>query len=93
MKWKPITEEQLEKELEIQCAQLDEEELAYFNKIKVSFESVRIDRWGKLEPVFIVARKEGGEIGKVNEQGIIVEFGSNQFTIQQVDNQLFVSNP
>ncbi|WP_154224301.1 hypothetical protein [Marinicella rhabdoformis] len=103
MKWKPITKAQLEKEVETQCALLSGQELACFTKIRVPYEPVKIDRWGKLESVFIVARKDefivfyediedGFEIGKLNEFGIIVEYGANQFTIQHVVNQLFASN-
>ena len=103
MNWVPITKEELEKEIEAQCSELSQEELSYFNKIRIPLESVKIERWGNLESVFIVAKKgatiifyegveEGFEITILNEQGIISEYVANQFTIQHVTNQLRASN-
>jgi hypothetical protein len=99
MSWKPITKEELEKELESQCSQLSKEERSYFNAIRVPLEPAKIERWGNLETVYIVAKKgstiifyedveEGFEISKLDKKGIVSEYGVNQFTIQHIVNQL-----
>ena len=103
MNWVSITKIELEKEIESQCSNLDSEELNFFNKIRVPLEPVEINRWGKLETVFIVAKlgttiifyedvEEGFEITKLNEQGVISEYGASQYTIQHVTNQLRARN-
>ena len=103
MSWKPITKEELERELEAQCDDLSPEEMRYFSSIRVPLESVKIDRNGSIENVYIVARQqqivifyedveEGFEITKLNSQGVIDEYGANQFTIRHVINQLRARN-
>lgn len=103
MSWKPITKEELERELETQCNDLSPEEMGFFSSIKVPLESVEIDRNGRLENVYVVARQEqsvvfyedveeGFEISKLNSQGVIDEYGANQFTIRHVINQLRARN-
>lgn len=99
MSWKPITKEELERELETQCNDLSPEEMSFFSSIKVPLDSFEIDRNGRLENVYVVARQEqsvvfyedveeGFEISKLNSQGVIDEYGANQFTIRHVINQL-----
>lgn len=103
MNWMPITKEELEREIEVQCSELSPEEMSYFSSIRVPLESAKIDRRGSIENVYIVARQEqriifyedvdeGFEIAKLNSQGVIDEYGANQFTIQHVINQLRARN-
>ena len=99
----PISEDALENEVASQCKDMNDEELAYFNKMRVPLESVKIERWGNTEYVFVVAKagaaiifyediEEGFEIAELNEQGAISDYGASQFTLQQVINQLRASN-
>lgn len=99
----PISEDALENEVTSQCKDMNDEELAYFNKIRVPLESVKIERWGNTESVFVVAKagaaiifyediEEGFEITELSEQGAISDYGASQFTLQQVINQLRTSN-
>jgi hypothetical protein len=103
MSWMPISKDALENEIASQCKDISDEELAYFNKIRVPLESVKIERWGNTESVFVVAKagatiifyediEEGFEITELNEQGAISDYGASQFTLQQVINQLRASN-
>ena len=104
MSWEPITKDELEKEIEAQCSQLSQAELSYFRNIRVPLRPVKIDRWGKLEEVFIIAEtgglivfyediEEGFEITKLNQKNAISEYGANQYTIQHVVNQLRAPKP
>lgn len=103
MNWEPITQTELEREIEIQLAELSSEQQAFFQSIRAPLRAVPIVRWGELEKVFVVAElkevlvfyediEEGFEIATLNESGIISEYGSNQFKLLHVVNQLRACN-
>jgi hypothetical protein len=103
MNWMPISKDALENEIASQCNGMSDEDLVFFNKIRVPLESVKIERWGNSESVFVVAKagaaiifyediEEGFEISELNEQGAISDYRANQFTLQHVINQLRASN-
>lgn len=103
MNWKPVEKHELERIIDSQCKCLSAQEIEFFEKIKVPFEKVNIEREDGIEEVFIVAKFgnavifyediEGGfEVSKPNNQGIIAEYGTNQFTIQHIINQLRASD-
>ena len=99
MIWEPISKLELTKEIDVQCAPLDDDELDFLNSIKVELEKVKILRSGDIEYVYIVAKlgdtiifyediEEGFEIATLNKNGVISDYGCNQFTVQHVVNQL-----
>ena len=103
MNWEPITQTELEREIEIQLAELSPEQRAFFQSILVPLRAVPIVRWGELEKVFVVAEfkevvvfyediEEGFEIATLNESGVISEYGSSQFKLLHVVNQLRACN-
>lgn len=99
MNWMPFSKKELENVIAFQCKDMNEVELTYFNKIKVTLELVKIVRCGKAESVFLVAKEgsaivfyddieEGFEIAEPNENGAISDYGASQFTLKQVINGL-----
>ncbi|QIL90512.1 hypothetical protein GNX18_12655 [Microbulbifer sp. SH-1] len=99
MKWQPITEAELEKVIELQCSDLDQGDLEYFESIRVPLTYIKIERWGNSELVFMVAKsgssvvyyediEEGFEISGLNEEGVVIGSSKNQFTLEHVVNQL-----
>ena len=102
MSWMPISKDELENEIAFQCKEMSDDELAYFNKIRVKLEPIKIERCGNTETVFVVAKagaaiifyediEEGFEITELNEQGVISCYGANQFTLQQIIKRLRAS--
>ncbi|MEH6595805.1 MAG: hypothetical protein V7736_09690 [Colwellia polaris] len=99
MNWSPISEFELHKLIKDQSEVLEQPELDFYNSIKVSLELTPIDRFGKIENVFVLAKfndlvlfyediEEGFEITSLNSNGVISEYGANQYELSHVIHQL-----
>jgi hypothetical protein len=89
MTWKPATVEDVKRITEQDLSQCDTEQAAAFRRFKVEPYTASIARYGKLEDVFVVAKKEnavlywedveeGFAISKVAPDGLILEHNTNQ---------------
>jgi len=101
--FEPITEKELTNLIEEQKSLLNEKELSFFNFIEVLLEKTKIDRFGAIESVFIVAKygckiifyedvEEGFEITEIDGSGVIKNYGASQFELEHIINQLMDEN-
>lgn len=87
--WKPITRAELEELIQEQLDECELEQKATFEKYRVLLRQAPIERYGKLEHVFFVARnndevmyyedvEEGFNFSPINADGKILEHWCNQ---------------
>ena len=92
MTWRPATLQEVEEIVANELADCDSAKLAVFRQYALPPHYVPIVRFGKVEQVVVVARKdaevmfwedveEGFEISNLSIEGIILEYGCSQNTL------------
>lgn len=87
--WSPITEVQLKEIINYQLKECTDKQKEIYNKYCIDLERAPIERYGKIEYVFIVAKRgeevmyyedveEGFNFSRMSPSGKILEHGCNQ---------------
>ncbi len=99
MEWKPASIESVRQIVQDDLANCDRETAAVFETYRVAPRPAPIIRYGKLESVFVVARKddhviywedveEGFGVSAVNTDGQVLEHDCNQYNLSMAVNAL-----